>query len=177
MGTTVTSNLGLIKPDDDESIKAVVSPPSDGWVVQNAANMNVIDALFRASNGTYTLNLTATVNPTLGTSGFTEGKYTRLWPRMVFVFFRFYMGTATGFLAGTGSYRINVPFTLDATMIAADPTRSLPIGRALFKDNSAAVTSSVLIPLYDCTNNNVAFGKANGGLLGNTDVGNDDRVS
>lgn len=178
MGTTVSTNLGLIKPDQDESIKAIVSPPSVGWAAQNVINMNKIDALFRSSNTSYTVNLTATsVNPTLGTGGFTEGKTVRLWPRMVIMFFRIYMGTVTGFAAGTGSYRINLPFTMDNTMLAADPTRSLAIGRGLFKDVSAAVTSSILIPLYDPTNVNVAFGKANGGLLSNTDIGNDDRFT
>jgi hypothetical protein len=140
MGTTVTGNLALIKPDDDESIKANL-PTFDGWAAQNAANCNAIDPLFRMSTGTFTLNWTGSgSNPTLGSGGFTEGKYIRLWPRMVFVYFRINMGAA-GFATGSGSYRLSFPFSLDPALIAFGP-ESGGFGKAIYKDASAVNTSA-----------------------------------
>jgi hypothetical protein len=140
MGTTVSTNLGLIKPDGDESIKANL-PTFDGWAAQNTVNMDKIDALFRSNNTTYTLNWTAaTANPTLGAGGFTEGKFVRLFPRMVLVFFRVFNGAA-GFAAGTGQYRINLPVAADPALTAFSEV--IPIGKAVFYDVSAALTSSV----------------------------------
>lgn len=141
MGTTVSTNLGLIKPDLDESIKEDL-PTFDGWAAQNAANMDMIDSIFRASNTTYTLNWTSGgTNPTLGAGGFTEGKYVRLFPRMTVVFFRIFNGGA-GFAQGTGQYRINLPVAPDPGL-GSGFSETIPIGKAIFYDISAALTCSV----------------------------------
>ena len=165
MGTTVTTNLGLIKPDGNESIKANL-PTFAGWAVQNGLNQDKLDALFRASTGTYTVNFTASsVNPTLGTGGTTEGKYIRLWPRMVLVFFRVFMGGA-GFATGTGHYRINLPFTVDP-VLTAFATETLSIGKAIFQDNSAVLTSSVFSIGYLHSATSLIFRPSAGGLWDN----------
>lgn len=155
MGITVTTNLGLIKPDDDESIKQDL-PFFNGWADQNADNCDTIDGLFRNNNTTYTLNWTGTTgNPTLGAAGFTEGKYIRLFPRMVLVNFRIYMGGA-GFLPGSGGYRINLPFALDPAL-AALGGETTPLGKAIFLDNSAALTSTIFTAVYIQTGSLVGF--------------------
>lgn len=162
MGTTVTSNLGLIKPDTDESIKP--DGPMPGWADQNADNMDTIDALFRASTGTYSVTFTAaTTNPTLGTGGFTEGKWVRLFPRMVIVFFRVVAGST--FTAGSGDYRINLPFAMDASLIGSDGGRTLPVGKAIFWDSNNVVASSAFLCLYDPVNNWVEFELSQGDIF------------
>jgi hypothetical protein len=168
MGTTVTTNLGLIKPDTDEKIKADL-PVFDGWAVQNGANMDRLDGLFRASTGSYTVNLTAdTVNPTLGAGGFTEGKWVRIWPRMVLVYFRVFFGGA-GFATGTGEYRINLPFAMDAAYKASDGGGRLSaMGKCILRDNSAVLTSSVFPVLYVPIANVMSFGLSQGGMYQNT---------
>lgn len=167
MGTTVTPNLGLIKPDTDEQIQS--GGGFAGWAAQNAANMDTIDALFRASTGTYTLNFTATtVNPTLGAGGFAEGKYLRLFPRMVIAYFRIFTGGA-GFATGTGEYRVNLPFTMDNEFQASDGGgRLTPLGKACFHDNNNVVASSVFPCLYSPIPNVIAFGLSQGGMFQNT---------
>lgn len=177
MGTTVTTNLGLIKPDTSDKIKADL-PVFDGWAAQNTVNMNKVDDLFRDDATTYTLNFTAsTSNPTLGAGGFTEGKYVRLWPRMVLALFRVYTGVA-GFAAGTGNYRVNLPFAMDATLDASDGGRGMPIGKTIFKDNSAVLTSSVFLSLYDPINDCIIFELSQGDIFSNTHpLGTDDRLS
>lgn len=165
MGTTVTTNLGLIKPDIDESIKENL-PTFPGWAAQNASNCDKIDSLFRASTSTYTLNWTAsTSNPTLGSGGFTEGKYIRLFPRMTFVFFRIFMGGA-GFATGSGHYRINLPFAVDPA-VAAFTAEGLTIGKAIFQDASAVLTSSVFLVDYLNTSSVCIFRPSAGGLWDN----------
>lgn len=145
MGTTVTTNLGLIKPDLDEKIKEDL-PTFDGWVAQNGNNMDEIDALFRASNTTYVLTWGATTTPpTLGAGGFTEGKFIRLWPRMVVVFFRIFTGGA-GFAAGSGSYTLNLPVAVDPEF--ADFSHTVPVGKMTFLDSGSAVSSSVMPLIY-----------------------------
>lgn len=176
MGTTVTSNLGLIKPDDDESIKANM-PTFAGWCAQNTVNMDKIDALFRGSINNYTLNLTAaSVNPTLGAGSVLEGKYVRLWPRMIIVFFRIYVGGA-GFAAGTGTYRINTPVSTATTLTTANGARPFPVGKSIFHDSSAAATCSAVLVNYDPASDRFVFQLSAGGLLTNTDVGQDDRFA
>lgn len=148
MGTTVTTNLGLIKPDKVESIKANM-PTFAGWASQNGTNCDKLDALFRATATTYTLNWTAdTLNPTLGAGGFAEGKYIRLFPRAVLVFFRLFAGGA-GFAAGTGAYKFNFPFTVAPELVTVND--SIPIGKAVFFDSSAALSSSVFEVVYTPT--------------------------
>lgn len=167
MGTTVTTNLGLIKPDENEKIKQDL-PDFAGWADQNADNCDVLDSLFRKDTGTYSLNFRASsVNPTLGAGGFTEGKYVRLWPKMVIAFFRISTGGA-GFLTGTGDYRIDVPFDMDPDLIASDGGRTLPIGKAIFNDASAVLTSSVFLALFDPVGLFIEFELAQGDILSNT---------
>lgn len=167
MGTTVTTNLGLIKPDLDEKIKEDL-PTFDGWAAQNGVNCDILDGLFRKNTGTYSLNFRASsVNPTLGAGGFTEGKYIRLWPKMVIVHYRINTGGA-GFLAGTGDYRIDLPFDMDPDLVASDGGRTLPIGKAIFNDASAVLTSSVFLALYDPVGFFIEFELAQGDILSNT---------
>lgn len=177
MGTTVTTNIGLIKPDLAEKIQEDL-PTFAGWADQNADNCDTIDALFRDDSTTFTLTLTAdSVNPTPGASALFEGKYVRLWPRLVIVFFRIYVGGA-GFAAGTGDYKINLPFAMDATLIGADGNRLFPVGKCLFRDASSALTSSVFLLLYDPAATAIRFQLAQGDLLADTHpVSQDDRLS
>lgn len=166
MSTTITTNLSLIKPDDDESIKANL-PTFEGWASQNGKNQDVIDSLFRMSTATYTLNWTASGgNPTLGTGGFTEGKWVRVFPRMVFVYFRIYTGT-TGFLTGTGTYRINLPFAYDASMATMDNDFPV-IGRMAYADASATATSSTFIANYSQGVSTAIFKAPVGGVWNDT---------
>jgi hypothetical protein len=149
MGTTVTTNLGLIKPDLNESIKEAL-PTFPGWAAQNTINMDKLDALFRSTNATWTLNWTAdTTNPTLGTGGFTEGKFLRLWPKMVIAYFRLFTGTAS-FTAGTGTYRLNLPVAMSSGLMGI-----MPIGKAMFRDDSASLTSQLFTVNYDSADGKV----------------------
>ena len=165
MGTTVSTNLGLIKPDSDESIKANM-PTFAGWAAQNTINMDKIDALFRATTATYTLNWTAdTTSPTLGAGGFTEGKFVRLWPRMVIGFYRINIGGA-GATAGSGTYRFNLPVAPATEMTLTDD--AVPIGRALFTDSSAVVSSSVFLASYRPSTGNMFFRAPSGAAFSDT---------
>lgn len=152
MGTTVTTNLALIKPDADESIKA--TGPFVGWPAQNGANCDVLDALWRASTHTWTPTWTASVNPVLGATGFIEGKYIRLWPRMVVGFLRLYTGGA-GFTAGTGGYNFTLPVAMDPSL--AGFASELPIGKAIFYDDSAVATSSAFTAMYSTSGGTMFF--------------------
>ncbi len=159
MGTTVTTNLGLIKPDIAESIKQNL-PTFQGWAAQNAVNMDKIDALFRCDFNTYTLNWTATsVNPAIGTGGLLEGKYVRLHPRMVIAFFRLNVGGA-GAVAGTGTYQFNLPTGVATEFQLNDLTT--PMGKATFLDSSAVPSSSVFQPCWDNTAGKIFFRISNG---------------
>lgn len=164
MGTTVTTNLALIKPDTAESIQENL-PTFAGWAAQNGINMDKLDALFRASTGTYTATWGSSgVAPTLGAGGFAEGKYIRFLPRMVMVFFRIFAGGA-GFAAGTGTYNIALP------PVAMDPafatpsvfSDTIPIGKMVYQDNSAVLTSSVFPLNYLPSANGVQSSASVGG--------------
>lgn len=160
MGTTVSSNLALIKPDGNESIKANM-PTFAGWAAQNTINMDKVDALFRGDVNTYTLTWGATgVAPTLGTGGFTEGKFIRLFPRLVVVFIRIFAGGA-GFAAGTGVYTLNLPVAIDSSFAAF--TDTAPMGKMVFQDNSAILTSSVFPLIYFPTTSVILARPAEGG--------------
>lgn len=161
MGTTTTTNLGLIKPDTDESIKAVVTPPSDGWAVQNGVNCDKIDTLFRHTNThTWTPTWTAdTTNPTLGSGGSVSGKFIRLFPRMVLAYFQIFTGGA-GFAAGSGLYRIAVPATVPTEFGTINDT--MAVGKAYLHDNDAVATSSNLVVLYQPSTNLLVFRKHDG---------------
>jgi len=144
MGTTVTSNLGLIKPDTNESIKANM-PTFAGWAAQNTINMDKIDALFRASVASYTPTWGGSITPpTLGAGGFTDAKYIRIHPRMVAVFFRLYFG-GVGAALGSGSYTISLPVAIDPVFLQASAifSASVPMGKMIFQDNNAVASSSV----------------------------------
>jgi len=140
--------------------------------------MDKIDALFRATSATYTLNWTAdTTNPTLGAGGFTEGKFIRLWPRMVIGFFRLNIGGA-GALAGSGTYRFNLPTGVAPEMTLTDDV--FPIGKAFFLDSSAAVSSSVFLASFRPSTNNFFLRTPGGGGWSDTvpvALGQNDKLS
>lgn len=145
MGTTVTPNLGLIKPDGDEKIKEDL-PTFPGWASQNEDNCDTIDSLFKATNTTYTVNWTGSgSNPVLGAGGFTEGKYIRLFPRMVVGHFRILTGGA-GFTVGSGAYRLNLPVAPDADLLTFDD--SFPIGKAVLLDVDTIANNTNLVVMY-----------------------------
>lgn len=165
MGTTVTTNLALIKPDTNESIKQNL-PTFNGWAAQNAVNMDTIDGLFKATNTTGTLTWGATTTPpTLGSGGFAEQKILRLWPRMVIIYYRIFAGGA-GFAAGSGSYTLTLPFAVDPSFSAFSQT--LPVGKMIFQDNSAALTSSVFSLIYSPTSALLFARPSEGGTWNNT---------
>lgn len=178
MGTTVTTNLGLIKPDTAESIKENL-PTFPGWAAQNTINMDKIDALFRASTASYTLNWTAdTLNPTLGAGGFAEGKFVRLYPRWVVGFFRLFAGGA-GFAAGTGVYKFNLP-TGVAAEFATTVDDAIPIGKCALLDADAALTSSNMLIVYTPPTNRFFMRPSAGGNFAPTvpiTLAQNDRVS
>ncbi len=154
MGTTVTTNLGLIKPDSSEKIKQDL-PTYAGWADQNADNCDVLDALFRRSTHTsWTPAWTASVNPVLGSGGFVEGKYIRLFPRMLIGFLRIEAGTA-GFSAGSGAYSISAPVAIDSAIAAF--ANEITIGKAVFRDNGASSTTSAFQVVYSTSGGNIFF--------------------
>lgn len=176
MGTTVTTNLALIKPDANESIKV---GPGVGWPAQNTINCDKIDALFRAQTLTWTPTFTASsVNPILGSGGFVEGKYVRLFPRMVFGFFRIDFGT-TGANGGTGAYRMSLPpVAIDSALAAFND--SVVVGKAIFQDSSAVLTSDAFLVKYEIANNVFTFPTPSASLWGATNpvaIGQSDKLS
>jgi hypothetical protein len=166
MGTTVTTNLGLIKPDGNESIQEEL-PTFPGWAAQNALNCDKIDSLFRHTTHNYTPTWTTDTgsNPTLGASGAIDGKYLRLWPRMVFAYFRIYTGGA-GFLTGTGIYRLTLPVAMAPEIIAMNTESAL--GKAYLHDDSSAATSTVCVVMYNHANNVLEFRRSDGSYWNNT---------
>lgn len=177
MGTSVTTNLGLIKPDTDEMIMADM-PTFPGWASQNSDNCDKLDALFRKTTHSYTPTWTADVgNPTLGSGGAIDARYMRVFPRMVFIYFRLFTGGA-GFLAGTGLYRLSLPVAM-APEIAAMNTETA-IGKTYFHDNSAVSTSTVFVTMYDHANNVMNFRRHDGSYWNNTNpvtLDQNDRIS
>jgi hypothetical protein len=168
MGTTVTTNLGLIKPDVDEKIQEDL-PTFAGWATQNGVNCDTIDGLFRKNTTAYSVSLTASsVNPTLGAGSISSGQYLRLFPRMVIGFFRINVGGA-GFATGTGDYRINLPVAYDPVLKASDGGgRFQPVGKAIFRDASAVATSSVFTIVYNPIPDAMSFSLAQGDQFANT---------
>ena len=135
-----------------------------GWAAQNALNMDKIDSLFR-NNSSTAFNPTwgATVTPpTLGTSGFTEGRYFRLFPRMVVFYFRLYCGTAS-FVAGSGSYTLTLPVAVDPDFVAINFTHSIPLGKMIFYDDNAVLTSTIIGLQYFPPSNVLVGRPSNGG--------------
>lgn len=182
MGTTVTTNLALIKPDVDESIKENL-PTFAGWAGQNADNMDKIDSLFRddSNSAFYTPVWTAGATPVvLGAGGSVAGKVIRIFPSMVIVHFKIFTGGA-GFAPGAGSYRMTLPtgYTHIASEIATF-FESPPIGKAILMDNDSVATSSIMTCHYDLSVGNIHFRGAAGGLWNPTSpitLAQNDRVS
>ena len=181
MGITVTTNLALIKPDTNESIKQNL-PSFNGWASQNAANCDKVDSLFRATTHSYTPLFTASgVNPTLGAGGFVEGKFARIFPRMVMLHFRIYVGAA-GFATGTGNYFLSLPAAAPQPVEFAqfiNPV-GLAVGKAVFSDNSAVATSSVFAVIYNPPTSQFYFRDNLGDTFSTTSgtlLGQDDRIS
>lgn len=177
MGTTVTTNLALIKPDEDESIRENL-PTFAGWATQNAANCNKIDSLFRSDAITVAPTWSGSGgNPTLGAGGFVEGKVLRLWPKMMAYYFRIFTGGA-GFAVGTGVYRINTPELPVAEF--ATPNLNIPVGKAVLLDASAVVSSSVMLAVWDKATNLIVFRSAGGNFWQPTNpitLAQNDRIS
>lgn len=149
MGTTVTTNLGLIKPDTNESVKANL-PTFAGWAAQNAANCDTVDALFRATTATPTLTFTAQGGGfTFGAGGGITVKSLRMMPRMVALHFVINIGAA-GALPGTGAYQLTgMTPAVDPIFSQFTAVGGLPIGKAIWYDSSALVTSSVFEIIYN----------------------------
>lgn len=151
MGTTITTNLGLIIPDTDEKIQEDL-PTYAGWCTQNQINMDKIDALFRLTTHTWVMNWTATVNPGLGAGAVFESKYLRLLPRLVVGFFKIYVGNA-GFTPGSGPYSLSAPVAMDPSLDTFQG--EFPIGKAYFHDDSAAGTSTAFTVMYSTVGKNL----------------------
>lgn len=166
MGTTVTTNLGLIKPDGAESIKANM-PTFAGWAAQNAANMDKIDTLFRSSNSTYTPVWSAGGTPVvLGSGGFVEGKWLRIFPRLVIVYYRVLTGAA-GFVPGTGQYRLTLPFLPASELLGLFD--SPPCGKSILLDNDTVNLSSCMVAvLSTSTPGSLSFRDAGGNFFAPT---------
>jgi hypothetical protein len=94
----------------------------------------------------------ASVNPTLGTGGFIEAKYFRIYPRMLVGFFRIFNGT-TGFSAGTGAYSLSAPVAIDSAI--ASFSNEVTVGKASFYDDSAVATSSAFSVIYSTVGGNL----------------------
>lgn len=177
MATTVTPNLALIKPDDAEKIKEDL-PTFPGWAKQNELNCDTIDGLFRDDTSTYAGTWTAqSVNPTLGSGGFVETKYWRLFPRMVVGHFRIFTGGA-GFAGGTGLYRISVPFAVDPQLDGFSD--SFVCGHAILFDNDSVVNSQDMLVVYNVGNDVLYLRPSAGGSWNPTSpitLAQNDRIS
>lgn len=160
MGVTVTTHLGLIKPDQAEKIKEDL-PTFPGWATQNESNCDAIDPVFRRTTHSWTPTWTTDVasNPVLGAGGFLEGKYIRLWPRMVHGYIRIFCGGA-GFTTGTGLYRLSLPTTIAPELITMNAV--VPVGKAYLHDVGTVATSTVFVMLYDTANNVFTFRRHDG---------------
>lgn len=178
MGVTVTTNLSLIKPDVDESIKQNL-PTFNGWSSHNSSNCDIIDALFRASSHTYTLTWTGTSNPTLGTGGFLEGKYVRVSPRMVFGHFRMFTGGA-GFAVGSGTYKFNTPSAATPAAELKTFDDNFTVGKAILLDADNVVTCQNMLVVYNIVADALFLRPSAGGTWNPTSpitIAQNDRVS
>lgn len=158
MGTTVTPNLSLIRPDSNE--------PIPNWPAQNGSNMDTLDALFKSSQGVWIPTFTGdTTNPTIGSGGFIEGRWLRLWPKMIFAHMRINMGGA-GFLAGSGRYRFTLPFTPSIEMQVFN--QEYPIGKAIVTSAASVANSAVMEALYDISTTTMVFRSSGGNYMQST---------
>lgn len=159
MGTTVTTNLGLIKPDVDESIQEDL-PTFPGWAVQNGQNCDKIDGLFRNSTPAWSPSwLGGGGNPVLGSGGIVEGKYVRLHPRLVVGWYRIHTGGA-GFSPGSGLYQLTLPVAADTTFTGFQD--SIPIGKAFLLDADTVASATVLVGMYSVSSGTMFWRKHNG---------------
>lgn len=110
-----------------------------------AADLNNLD-----NQGTYTPVLTAvTTNPNLGSTGTALG----FWQRnghLITGWARFTFG-GTGISAGSGIYRVSLPFTADLAIVedgsGAAAGFGSPVGYASSRDDSAVGNSRAGIPM------------------------------
>jgi hypothetical protein len=177
MGTTTTPNLGLIKPDLLESIKP--NGPMPGWAAQNALNMNAIDSAFHRDDDTWNPAWTGDVsNPSLGTGGFVQGRWFRVYRKMVIAWFRIYTGSS-GFSAGSGTYRLDLPFTMAAAVDAIAAGLETPIGRAYLRDDSSVIGSEIASVCYAPDTNNLFLRTESGSWAPTAPftITNEDRVT
>lgn len=155
----------MIKPDGDESIKEAL-PTFAGWAAQSTINCDKIDALFKATATTYTPTFAASGGGlTLGAGGSATAKYLRMFPGMVIGYFLLNMGGA-GFAAGTGVYTLTLPLTVHANLLTFATWVS--VGKAIFQDNSAVLTSSVFEVMIDTAGLTLIFRSPDGAAWGNT---------
>lgn len=178
MGFTVTPNLGLIKPDADESIKQNL-PTFDGWAAQNAANCDKLDNLFRNDTHTYTLAWNGTSDPVLGAGGLLEGKYIRVFPRMIFGYFRLFTGGA-GFTVGSGTYRLSLPSAVDMAPELKLYDQNFVIGRAILLDNDTVANCQNMLVVYNVATDSIFLRPSQGGSWNPTSpitIAQNDRIS
>lgn len=168
MGTTVTPNLGLIKPDINESIRENL-PISAGWPSQNGANCDKIDLLFRRTETTYTPLFTASgSSPAIGSTGTVQGKYVRHAGKLVTVFFRIVV-SGTGISTGTGNYLLSLPSGLPVATEYIPVINSTPLGRTVFRDSVTPANSIIFGTSFDNTNvTNMIFILATGNFWAGT---------
>lgn len=121
MGTTVTPNLGLIKPDSAE--------PAQNWPSQTGANSDALDAV-APIKGTYSPTIAATGgNPVINGTSFLEGKWWRVGDHITTVIDLF-IDEAADF--GGSSWRISLPFIADLTfhnsgVLSPDPSDAIGV--------------------------------------------------
>lgn len=177
MGFTVTTNLELIKPDTNESIKEDL-PTFNGWAFQNGENCDTIDSLFRHTNATYTLNWQGdTTDPVLGAGGIAEGKFLRLWPKLVIGYFRINTGGA-GFSAGSGFYTIDFPVAPDPELLTFND--SFNCGKAILGESGAPATSGNFTVMYRISSSAGVLRPSSGGVWDPTNpitLQQNDRIS
>lgn len=133
MGTTVTPNLGLIKPDGLE--------PIPNWPAQWGSNADALDNVLKVRKATYTPALTAvTTNPTNFTA---SGYFVRLWPNLVLVWVNIFM--ESGYTRGSGNYEISLPVALHSAIPIVTSTSGVAFGKAWLFDNSAQENSQTTV--------------------------------
>lgn len=141
MGTTLTPNLGLIKPDLLEQIKL------ENWPNQNTFNMDTIDAVHSVSVGTYTpIWSSSGTNPTLGATVI-QGRFATLFGRLIVMWVNIQFGA--GFSPGSGTYRISLPVPLAADFELGG--NLIALGRAVLQSNSAT-TYQLMTPVISAGN-------------------------
>jgi hypothetical protein len=113
MGTTLTTNLELIKPN-------VAGEPKKNWPAQWGTSADKLDTEVQAAKDRLTViesSLTAYVpqllalitNPNIGSTGTAEGFWTRLNLNIIKVWIRF-LFSGTGIDPGNGNYSVTLPF-------------------------------------------------------------------